>query len=301
MVYATNFLSHTLSRKIAKTFSCPVANRSFFPRRPPACSIPVIPVPKGLIQTDKKAFAPRVGVAWDPRGSGRWLISSAYGIFYDPYYTGQGGPLQTPISAPPYLQTPQISLPNFSDPFNGSNPFNQSFAHPMSLLTLDPKLGLPYAQDWNLNIEHSLGNNWLFEIGYIGTKGTKLPRFVEGNPAAFVAGATSPNNADHRRLYSGCTIAQSSPCTFSSVGLISGNTNSTYHALQTSLRKRFTEGFSMLGSYTFSKTLDDVSSFNITGFGLAEPCRRERLGAKPLQSVRRARPLHVRRAPSPGH
>jgi len=212
-----------------------------------------------------RAFAPRVGIAWDPTGSGHWLVSSAYGIFYDPYYTGQGGPLQTPISAPPYLQTPQISLPNFSDPFNGSNPFNQSFAQPMTLLTLDPRLGLPYAQDWNLNIERSLGSNWLFEIGYIGTKGTKLPRFVEGNPAVFVPGATSPNNADQRRLYSGCTLAQPSPCTYSSVGLISGTASSTYHALQTSLRKRFAHDFSMLGSYTFSKTLDEVSSFNITG------------------------------------
>jgi hypothetical protein len=237
-----------------------------FPTAPAGLLYPGDPgVPKGLIQTEKKAFAPRVGIAWDPTGSSKWLISSAYGIFYDPYYTGQGGPLQTPISAPPYLQTPQITLPNFSDPFNGSNPFNQSFAHPMTLLTLDPKLGLPYAQDWNLNVERSLRSNWLFEIGYIGTKGTKLPRFVEGNPAVFVPGATSPNNADQRRLYSGCTIAQPSPCTYSSVGLISGNTNSTYHALQTSLRKRFTQGFSMLGSYTFSKTLDDVSSLNITG------------------------------------
>ena len=237
-----------------------------FPTAPAGLLYPGDPgVPKGLIQTEKKAFAPRVGIAWDPTGSSKWLISSAYGIFYDPYYTGQGGPLQTPISAPPYLQTPQVTLPNFSDPFNGSNPFNQSFAHPMTLLTLDPKLGLPYAQDWNLNVERSLRSNWLFEIGYIGTKGTKLPRFVEGNPAVFVPGATSPNNADQRRLYSGCTIAQPSPCTYSSVGLISGNTNSTYHALQTSLRKRFTQGFSMLGSYTFSKTLDDVSSLNITG------------------------------------
>jgi hypothetical protein len=38
-----------------------------------------------------------------------------------------------------------------------------------------------------------------------------------------------------------------------------------YHALETSLRKRFTGGFSLLASYTFSKSIDDVSSFNITG------------------------------------
>jgi len=238
-----------------------------FPSAPTGLLYPGDPgVPRGLIQTDKTAFAPRVGVAWDPTGNGRWLVSSAYGIFYDPYYTGEGGPLQDPVSAPPYLQTPQISFPNFADPFNGTNPFNQTFAEPMTLLVLNPKLELPYAQDWNLNVQRSFGSDWLFEIGYIGTKGTRLPRFIEGNPAVSIPGETSQDNANQRRLFSGCTLAPSSPpCAYSSVGEISGIANSTYHALQSSLRKRFSHGFSMLGSYTFSKTLDDVSSFNITG------------------------------------
>src|SRR6202011_4016215 len=39
-------------------------------------------VPAGLIPTDKKGFAPRVGFAWDPTGSSNWLVPSPYGIFY---------------------------------------------------------------------------------------------------------------------------------------------------------------------------------------------------------------------------
>ncbi len=223
-------------------------------------------VPRGLIPTDRAAFAPRVGLAWDVTGSGRWLVTSAYGIFYDPYYTGQGGPLQDPISAPPYLQTPQVSTPNFANPFNGQNPFNGTFSQDMTLLVLSPNLRLPYAQDWNLNIERAFGNDWLLELGYIGTKGTKLPRFIEANPAVYVPGESTQNNADQRRLYSGCTLASTSPpCTYSSVGEIAGIADSSYNALQVSLRKRFSHGLSMLASYTFSKTLDDVSSFNITG------------------------------------
>jgi outer membrane receptor protein involved in Fe transport len=237
-----------------------------FPTAPAGLVYPGDPgVPRGLIQTQKTAFAPRVGVAWDPTGRGTWKITSSYGIFYDPYYTGQGGPLQAPISSPPYLQTPQISVPNFADPFNGANPFAQGFAQPMTLLTLDKDLHLPYAQDWNLNIQRAFGADWLFEAGYIGTKGTKLPRFIEGNPAVFSPGDSPADNPDRRRLYSGCTLTDSNPCNFSSVGLIAGNTNSGYNALQSSLKKRFSHGLSFLASYTFSKTLDDVSSFNITG------------------------------------
>jgi hypothetical protein len=230
-------------------------------------------VPAGLIPTFKKAFAPRVGIAWDPTGSAKWLVTSAYGIYYEPYYTGQGGPLQSPISAPPYLQTEQISLGptqplNFSDPYNGPPPPAGTFATPLTNLTLAPNLPLPYAQDWDLNVQRSLGGDLLLEVGYVGTKGTKLPRFIEGNPTVYIPGQSSPDNADQRRIHSGCTLGDpESACEYASTGLISGIANSSYNALEASLRKRFSHGLSFLGSYTYSKSIDDVSSFNISGSG----------------------------------
>ncbi len=235
-------------------------------------------VPAGLIPLYKKAFAPRVGIAWDPTGSSKWLVTSAYGIFYEPYYTGQGGPLQAPISAPPDLQTEQISLSptqplNFSDPYNGNPPAAGTFATPLTNLTLAQNLPLPYTQDWDLNIQRSLANDFLLEVGYVGTKGTKLPRFIEGNPAVYVPGVDSSGdplstsgNADQRRLYSGCTLADPpNTCIYSSTGLIAGIANSSYNALEASLKKRFSHGLSFLASYTFSKSIDDASSFNMTG------------------------------------
>jgi len=229
-------------------------------------------VSKGLIPTDYKAFAPRFGIAWDPNGQGKSLVTAAYGIFYEPYYTGQGGPLQAPISAPPYLGTPQVSLPNFADPFNGNPPAPGTFSKPLTNLTLSPALKLPYTQDWDLNLQQSFGNDWLFEIGYVGTKGTRLPRFIEANPAVFVPGyvdgqpISNSSNADQRRLYSGCTLEDPpSSCQYSSTGEIAGIAKSSYNALESSLRKRFSHGLSFLVSYTWSKAIDDVSSFNITG------------------------------------
>jgi len=200
------------------------------------------------------------------------LITSTYSIFYEPYYTGQGGPLQAPISAPPFLGTPQVSLPDFADPFNGKPPAVGTFSTPLTNLTLSPTLTLPYAQDWDLNLQQSFGSDWLFEIGYVGTKGTHLPRFIEANPAVFVPGTvngqpiSNSSNADQRRLYSGCTLANPpSSCQFSSTGEIASIANSSYNALEASMRKRFSHGLSFLVSYTWSKTIDDVSSFNITG------------------------------------
>ncbi len=251
----------------------PGAQSKVFPAAPAGLLYPGDPgVPAGLIPTDKKAFAPRVGLAWDPTGGGKWLVSAAYGIFYEPYYTGNGGPLQSPISAPPYLQTPQVSLPNFANPYAGQSVFNGQFSEPMTILTLAPKLPLPYAQDWNLNIQKSFGDDWLAQIGYVGTSGTHLPRFIEGNPTEFVPGVDSSgspisneNNVNQRRLYSGCTLSDPNHCVFASAGLIAGSANSAYNSLQASLRKRYKYGLSFLASYTFSKSIDDVSSFNITG------------------------------------
>jgi hypothetical protein len=229
-------------------------------------------VPAGLIPTNKKAFAPRIGLAWSPDNHGDMLVTASYGIFYEPYYTGQGGPLQAPISAPPYLGTPQVSLPNFANPFNGNPPTAGTFSPSLTNLTLAPALTLPYTQDWDLNLQRSFGRDWLLEIGYIGTKGTRLPRFIEANPAVFVPGSSNgqpisnSSNADQRRLYSGCTLADSpNSCKFSSTGEIAGIANSSYNALEASLHKRFSHGLSFLASYTWSKAIDDVSSLNITG------------------------------------
>src|SRR5450432_2371132 len=240
-------------------------------------------VPAGLIPTQKTAFAPRVGWAWDPFGAGKTVVSSAYGIFYEPYYTGEGGPLQDPISSPPYLKTIQQGFPinSFADPFYMSDPFGPAFPHPMTLLVVSPNLHLPYAQDWNLNVQQSLGANWLLQLGYVGTNGVRLPRFIEGNPAIYVPGLdttssgcsvanpcpiSTSSNANQRRLYSGCTLADPpGSCIYGSVGEIASIANSSYNALEASLRKRFSHGLSFLASYTWSHSIDDVSSFNITG------------------------------------
>jgi hypothetical protein len=253
----------------------PGAQSKVVPNAPAGLLYPGDPgVPAGLIATQKTAFAPRFGVAWDPRGDGKTVVSAAYGIFYEPYYTGEGGPLQDPVSAPPYLKTLQLGFPinSFANPFYAPNPFGVPFPAPMTLLVVSRNLHLPYAQDWNLNIQRSIGEDWLLQVGYVGTSGVRLPRFIEGNPAVYIPGVdgsgnpiSTENNVNQRRLYSGCTLAQPNNCVYGSVGEIASISNSSYNALEASLRKRFSHGLSFLASYTWSHSIDDVSSFNITG------------------------------------
>ena len=131
---------------------------------------------------------------------------------------------------------------------------------------------MPYSQDWDLNIQRSFGSDLLFELGYVGTKGTKLPRFIEANPAIYIPGVdgsgdpiSTSSNADRRRKYSGCTLDPTTVCDYSSTGLIAGIAGSSYNALEASLKKRFSHGISFLASYTWAKSIDDSSCFNLTG------------------------------------
>lgn len=267
----------------------PGAQSTVIPNAPPGLLYPGdAGVPRGLISTETTAFAPRFGVAWDPTGSAKTLISAAYGMFYEPFNNGEGGPLQDPISAPPYLKTQQLSLGpqfnSFSNPYTTPDPFSQPFPVPMTLLVDSRNLRLPYAQDWNLNVQRSFGEAWLLQVGYVGTTGVRLPRFIEGNPTVFVPGVitndpadgcttqtpcpiSNENNVNQRRLYSGCTLTSppSVACNYGSIGEIASIASSSYNALEASLRKRFSHGLSFLASYTFSHSIDDVSSFNITG------------------------------------
>jgi len=258
----------------------PGAQSKVVPSAPAGLLYPGDPgIGPGLVQREYRAFAPRVGFAWDPTGRGVWAVRAAYGIFYDPYYNGEGGPLQTPESAPPWFKTIQENFPpNFANPLPpGSDPFAPVFngAQTLTLLTLDPNLRLPYAQNWNFTVQRSFGASWLAEVGYVGTKGTKLPRFIESNPATLCSTlpiseqsdciAGEQQNVNLYRPYSGCTPANPSSCLFGSIGQIAGITNSNYNALQASLRKRLGNGLAFMASYTYSKTLDDVSSFNMSG------------------------------------
>jgi hypothetical protein len=224
-------------------------------------------VPDTIAPIFKNDWAPRIGFAWNPLGNSRTVIRSAYGIFYDELLNGVGMPFRATSSA--LGQTVVRTLTgyakiNYANPLaTVTNPFAPGqFALPASTFTIDNKMLPPYAQDWNLTLDQSLGKQVL-SLGYIGSKGTRMPRLVEANPAVYEPGATFANSG-RRRIYSGCTLTTGT-CALGTAGLVEGNANSTFHSAQVSLTRRGAQDLNYTLAYTFSKDLDYSSSLHMSG------------------------------------
>ena len=245
----------------------PNQQSTVYPDAPPGVLFPGDKgVAKGLAPIQWTSFMPRVGFAWNLDGSGKLVIRSSYGIFFDTMANGQGTAFQAPVSSLPWTQFIQFSGPGttYVNPYgNQPKPEPGTFLRPSTVIAMSKDAQPPYAQNWNFSIQRLLGNSYVLEMRYVGTKGTKLPRNIEANPAVWGPGATA-QNADRRRIYANCP-PDGSPCRLVHVAMLSNITNSTYHAGQISLSRRFTSGLGFNVSYWFSKTLDYLSSMNLTG------------------------------------
>jgi hypothetical protein len=238
----------------------PGKQSTVFPDAPEGLLFPGDPgVPAGIAPVDYKEFMPRVGVAWDPFGDAKTMIRAGYGIFYDGFTNGTGGPLQAAISALPWTQAYQLGGPGFNiaNPYGtGPSPFGlNNFVQPATVLTVASGMRPPYSQNWNFSIERTFAKSYLLDVRYVGNKGTRLPRFIEANPTIFA------NN--NQREYSTCNAA--GLCNYGSVGILTDIGNSTYHALQVAFSRQYSNGLRFTASYWYSKSLDDISTLNVAG------------------------------------
>lgn len=89
-----------------------------------------------------------------------------------------------------------------------------------------------------------------------------MPRFIEANPSIYGPGVNANNN-NQIREYTTCNAA--GVCNYGSVGLLAGDSSSTYHALEVAFSRQYAHGLSFLASYWYSKSVDDISSLNVAG------------------------------------
>jgi hypothetical protein len=192
---------------------------------------------------DLNNFAPRLGISWNPRAN--TVIRAAYGIYYD--YTPQNNMIANFTNSAGLATNPVPSLagtPNFVGgmDFNSlawiggaaAGPVFTPTVNPQSIFITDLNLRTPYVQNWNLNIQQQINPAVAFEVGYVGSKGTKLTRLYDKNQDF-----TNPN--------------------YAAIDVFSGGANSTYNALQATARLQNFHGFTGFSTYAFAKSLDGAS------------------------------------------
>ncbi|MBI4165459.1 MAG: TonB-dependent receptor, partial [Acidobacteria bacterium] len=236
-----------------------------FPTAPLGMLYPGDPgIPRGLAATDKNNFAPRFGFAWDPTGKGRTAVRVGYGVFYE-YFGAVSS--SVPNQIPPFIAQISLASPySFSDPFDlahgGQDPFpytvdpaNPNFPSvPFQAYGTNPNFRDGYVQGFNLNLQHQFGETLVLETAYVGKIGRKIPGWRERNQAVYGPGATLGNLQQRRPI---------NPDRIASILEAASDHNSWYHSLQVNLQKRFSRGYTFQVAYTFSKSVDDVSSISV--------------------------------------
>jgi len=227
---------------------------------------------------DSNNFGPRVGFAWDVLGTQKVVVRAGFGVMYDriynntfenirfnpPYYSdNQIGPLVNGVPVGP-LSSPGL----FAFPFTNAsraqfdNPLFSPVPNPRHM---DQNIVTPYYEQYHFGVQWEFAKGWVFEPEYVGTMGHKLTGLVDLNTFNGRV-ACDPNNAP---------FGPGTPCankgfangvdttrTNSGIGQDNFRNNgfdSNYHAFQAAVRKTYSYGLSLQGSYTFSKTLDETS------------------------------------------
>ena len=216
-----------------------------------------------LYPKDFKNLAPRVGLAWDVFGSGKTVVRTGWGVFYDafsedffvgqlPWNTPNAGPAYNDIGGPSPIQfsgTPAITLGSCSVSSSIKVPGTSLCAPPVfsnfgdsGLFTVAQNLRTPYVENYNFNLQQELAPGIALQVGYVGSAGRKLFRYRDINQ--LVGDGPAPYSSINPNL--------------GYVNQIETSAVSNYNGLQTILKVE-THGLTASVNYTWSHSLDNAS------------------------------------------
>ena len=202
-----------------------------------------------LVNTDFKDVAPRVGLAWS--ASDRTVIRAGYGIgFVDPI--GAAGVLNSNEFNTPFYYLGNITEFPFTAPTNTLSGVLPSLVMPSASAptgnqrALVPNDRNQYSQTWSFTIQRAISPSLMFESAYVGTSGNRL--LTASNINAALPGTTNP------------VLRQPFGPSLGEIRELSNSAHSIYHGLQSKIEQRFARGVYFLGSYTWSKSIDNQSN-----------------------------------------
>jgi hypothetical protein len=215
-----------------------------------------------LYDKDLNNFAPRVALAYDVTGKGQTVIRAGWGLFYDAFsqdiFLGHlpWNCIFCPGPAYPGLGPNALVTGSANDaPFVAGAPVYSGYAPEGDFFSVDPHMRTPYVQNFNLNFQQQLASKTVLQIGYVGSKGTKLFQFLDIN---------QPNQAEITAadLGCGCINSYGVPRNYPNFFYLNqerSSANSIYNALQASLRTSGWHGLSSQANFVWSHSIDTAS------------------------------------------
>jgi hypothetical protein len=232
-----------------------------------------------LYNPDHKNFAPRAGIAWDVFGTGKTVVRSGYGIFFDafsqdmllghlPYPTFYApGPAYNNIGSNP-VQQALLSQPNVTvrsgTPIYGAPSCTGSAE--CDIFAFDRNIRTPYMENYNLNIQQQISSKVALQVGYVGSQGHRLFRFFDINqPSQAQVTAADCPSAIATCATTGAIQDFNVPRVFGNpAGAIfifreNSTGKSNYNSLQGSLSVNGWHGVTSVVNYVWSRSLDNSS------------------------------------------
>ncbi|MBI4444009.1 MAG: TonB-dependent receptor [Acidobacteria bacterium] len=204
----------------------------------------------------ESAFAhaePRVGLAWDPFSDGKTSLRAGFGVFQEAIrnteYTTAGDQNFPFWNAVLFSATPgnPIFWPDLYANFNRPGP---PIAYRLDII--EYRLNQPYKANWSFNIQREVVPGTLVNLGYVGARGVNLLAINgDANQPASVLSADG-------RMYIPLGTPRRNTAFSQNRIRFTGN-DSYYHSMQLMVQKRFSRGFQISSSYTWSKSVDTSS------------------------------------------
>jgi outer membrane receptor protein involved in Fe transport len=233
-------------------------------------------IPRGIAQTPKTHFSPRLGMAWDPFGDGKTAIRAAAGIFYG---SVSGNEWNQPANAQPFAirQTfnsitslsnvygSKASFPT-GDPFPYVySPASPRFLPGAAVEAIDPNYKWPASYQFNVAVEQQLPAKIVLQTAYVGNFVRHVPTAPDANNPLYAPGAsTSQTSINARRPYFGATNPNGS--TLGQVILIESGQTANFNSLQVTAHRPLGNNFLINGFFVWSHSL---WSSNASAIGLA--------------------------------
>ena len=229
------------------------------------------PVSHAGVQFDKKDWAPRIGFAWSVQRN--TVVRSAFGVFYSAEANifddlGLNPPQLTFLASTFNPGAIPSAAQLISTGFPSALPVGDALHISGPVKTTGPERIIPRIMEWNLGLQHQFGNNFLAQIGYVGTRATHLWNHEASDlnqPLQILDTnfcGPDPNNCTPnfgRRYFN------QQPNMTAVLPLDYPQLEMFYNSFQASLNKRLANGFNFLAAYTFAKNLGNADG-NTGGF-----------------------------------